>query len=41
MLYKAVAERADKLREQLAMAREFAEQLRRQRLNVPKTTSAR
>ncbi|WP_285784441.1 hypothetical protein [Microbispora sp. NBRC 16548] len=41
MLYKAVAERVDKLREQLAMAREFAEQLRRQRLNVPKTTSAR
>ncbi|GGO02311.1 MerR family transcriptional regulator [Microbispora bryophytorum] len=38
---RAVAERADKLREQLAMAREFAEQLRRQRLNAPKTTSAR
>lgn len=37
---RAVAERADKLREQLAMAREFAEQLRRQRLNAPKTTSA-
>ncbi|MEU8277066.1 MerR family transcriptional regulator [Microbispora bryophytorum] len=33
---RAVAERADKLREQLAMAREFAEQLRRQRLNAPK-----
>ncbi|GAB3879521.1 hypothetical protein GCM10027612_05460 [Microbispora bryophytorum subsp. camponoti] len=38
---RAVAERADKLREQLAMAREFAEQLRRQRLNAPKTTPAR
>ncbi|WP_043635189.1 MerR family transcriptional regulator [Nonomuraea candida] len=28
---RAVADRADRLREQLAMAREFAEQLRRQR----------
>ncbi|MBX6383782.1 MAG: MerR family transcriptional regulator [Microbispora sp.] len=33
---KAVAERADRLREQLAMAREFAEQLRRQRVNAAK-----
>ncbi|GIH65783.1 MerR family transcriptional regulator [Microbispora siamensis] len=38
---KTVAERADRLREQLAMAREFAEQLRRQRMNVPKAVSAR
>ncbi len=38
---RAVAERADKLREQLAMAREFAEQLRRQRVNAPKAPSAR
>ncbi|MBB6345892.1 DNA-binding transcriptional MerR regulator [Nonomuraea muscovyensis] len=29
---RAVADRAERLREQLAMAREFAEQLRRQRL---------
>ncbi|HEX4817334.1 MAG TPA: MerR family transcriptional regulator [Nonomuraea sp.] len=31
---RAVADRADRLREQLAMAREFAEQLRRQRLQA-------
>jgi DNA-binding transcriptional MerR regulator len=31
---RAVADRADRLREQLAMAREFAEQLRRQRLGA-------
>ncbi|MDP4509378.1 MerR family transcriptional regulator [Nonomuraea turcica] len=31
MFERAVADRAEKLREQLAMAREFAEQLRRQR----------
>ncbi|WP_049567122.1 MerR family transcriptional regulator [Nonomuraea sp. SBT364] len=31
---RAVADRADKLREQLAMAREFGEQLRRQRLEA-------
>jgi DNA-binding transcriptional MerR regulator len=31
---RAVAERADKLREQLAMAREFGEQLRRQRMRA-------
>jgi DNA-binding transcriptional MerR regulator len=31
---RAVAERADKLREQLAMAREFGEQLRRQRMET-------
>lgn len=31
---RVVADRADKLREQLAMAREFAEQLRRQRLDA-------
>jgi DNA-binding transcriptional MerR regulator len=34
MFERAVAERADKLREQLAMAREFGEQLRRQRMEA-------
>lgn len=34
MFERAVADRADKLREQLAMAREFADQLRRQRLKA-------
>ncbi|MFI7449800.1 MerR family transcriptional regulator [Nonomuraea sp. NPDC049714] len=34
MFERAVAERADKLREQLAMAREFGEQLRRQRMRA-------
>ncbi|MEV4455459.1 MerR family transcriptional regulator [Microbispora sp. NPDC004025] len=38
---KAVAERADRLREQLAMAREFAEQLRRQRVDAPKPAAVR
>jgi DNA-binding transcriptional MerR regulator len=34
MFERAVADRTEKLREQLAMAREFAEQLRRQRLRA-------
>ncbi|TMR97176.1 MerR family transcriptional regulator [Nonomuraea basaltis] len=37
---RAVADRAERLREQLAMAREFAEQLRRQRLQAAATSNA-
>ncbi|MEU4571297.1 MerR family transcriptional regulator [Nonomuraea sp. ATR24] len=38
MFERAVAVRADKLRDQLAMAREFGEQLRRQRLGASRMT---
>lgn len=38
MFERAVADRAEKLREQLAMAREFAEQLRRQRTKAATLT---
>ncbi|TDD12134.1 MULTISPECIES: MerR family transcriptional regulator [Nonomuraea] len=41
MFERAVADRADKLREQLAMAREFAEQLRRSRLDAASAASSR
>lgn len=34
MFERAVADRAERLREQLAMAREFAEQLRKQRMRA-------